>query len=163
MILIFTLNLPDGADEKLSRKLGFASYSNRTVMTDELESELKKFLSGALLSRIGRPILCETLTKESLGLILERALREAIHRASELYKVSFNSIEIDKGTGFCILSSMDVSLKTDSFGARRIYDTGREFAARAMRELNQTRMPKRGANIFVRPSQDGRHIIIEEI
>ena len=161
IIFIFTLNLPDGADEKLSRKLGFGGNPSRKEMAHAVESELKKFFSGAFLSRIGQPVLYTHLSKTSLACIIEKNINNSIRTASENIFINIKEIKIAPHLGAHFISSKTNDII--AFGARRLEDLSRELAANAFLAFVKENCYAVDAeiNINVCLSSDGNKILIQ--
>jgi hypothetical protein len=162
IIFIFTLNLPDGADEKLSRKLGFGGKPAANELTHTVEMELKKFLSGAFLSRIGEPIVFEHLRECSLAMIIENKIIGGIRNACENLCVDVADVRLDSGLGERLLYLTRGS--SAAFGARRIEDFGWNLAGNAMIDLKQKGKfrPLGGKhNLFVRLSAKEMRLVLE--
>jgi len=160
VLFLFSLNLPDGADEKLSRKLGFGGMPSAGEMTHCIESELKLFLSGAFLSRIGKPILFKHLSDISLARIIERSIKGGVITACENLGISIMDIRMDRDIGKVFLSlSKGASV---AFGARRLEDIGRKLAGDGVIALLKSGLLTGEAiNLNVRISENGKKLVLE--
>jgi hypothetical protein len=130
VILVFTMNLPGGMDEKLHRGIGFYYDQSRSNMKRRVSEEIKSMLSSAFLSRVGTPIVFDPLDGKALALIVERAVEEAAISAATRLKLNISKVIIESGTGEMVLKSLDTSLI--SFGARALLEHGRNLAAQAV-------------------------------
>ena len=129
LIFAFTINLPDGMDEKVHRGFGFGGTPSDQEVQDRVTGEIKGMLSSAFLSRIGQPILFAPLDGQALATILERVLREAIYCAAERLDIDLTEIHIDAGVGQALLHNREHTLS--AFGARGLQEEARSQAAQA--------------------------------
>ena len=128
LIFAFTMNLPDGADEKVHHSLGFANSPSTSEVRRRVIGEIKNMLSSAFLSRVGSPIIFKPLEEGSMGRILEGTIEKAVNTAVRRFGVNGCDLEIERGLGAKMLKSFENRQLT--FGARAILEYGRGMAAR---------------------------------
>ncbi len=135
LIIFFTINLPGGMDEQVTKALGFNNKLSYDDILRRTTKEIKKMFSGAFVSRIGEPILFKPFTFEEQGLILEMAIRKKINICLANIGLASTSREIfiEEGTGLKLLQNRP-SLD-DSLGARVLYDFSGELVTRAVLSL----------------------------
>ncbi|MBT3934545.1 MAG: ATP-dependent Clp protease ATP-binding subunit [Bacteroidetes bacterium] len=122
-VFVFTSNLPDGKDELVRNTLGFANTANDDTIQLKIESELSKVYSAAFLSRVGRPIIYNTLTFETLNAILQLEIKNAILNAFNNLKISNTDIQFDI-EGSALLSNIE---SIHIHGARKIVHFSKEL------------------------------------
>ena len=130
LIIVFTMNLPDGMDESVRKHLGFGKAPSFEEVRNNVIAEVKKILSGALLSRLGSPILFEPLRGDALARILETAVEKAVRSAMRRMEVEVGVIALAEGLGKLLLDRMHSNVTT--FGARALLEHGRHQASRAV-------------------------------
>jgi hypothetical protein len=130
LIVPFTLNLPDGRDEKLHRGMGFQTVNSPMQRLHRAIEELKLIVSSAFLSRVGTPILFGPLDDDALALILERAVRHALDTACERLGASIPVWRIPAGFGRRLLALAPG--QTASLGARGLAEHARVWVAEAV-------------------------------
>jgi ATP-dependent Clp protease ATP-binding subunit ClpA len=160
VIFAFTMNLPGGMDESVRKGIGFGGPPTRREVNSRVISEIKNMLSSAFVSRIGTPILFESLDGESLAVILERAVTRAIFSAAERLHVPIRDVELASGLGARLVASLDPGLA--SLGARALLEHGRSLAAKAFVELHQ-RNGALGGKILHASAAAGGALVIEPI
>lgn len=128
IIVVFTLNL-DGADEELHSQLGFKPTMSREAIESRVEREIARMCSGALLSRLGRPVVFDPLTGDALATILERAIRDAVAAAAERTGIRLGAIEVAPGAAQALLAGLQSDIVRT--GARRLLEFGRQVAIEA--------------------------------
>lgn len=129
LVLAFTMNLPDGADEAVLKGIGFNAAPSRQEVQARVVKEIKRLLSGAFLSRMGRPILFSPLDTAALVQVVEQAVRGAFRSAASRFGLELKIIELAPGLGSGLLEVM--GLDVVAFGARAILEHGRGLAAEA--------------------------------
>lgn len=129
LIFVFTMNLPGQLDEKVRKRIGFGSELSRTEITDRVTTELRKVVSGAFLSRVGRPILFQPLTDASVAQIVEREIVHALRVAASRGELQPGGIQLEDGLGARLLATADANAET--VGARGLQDTVRTRVSRA--------------------------------
>jgi len=139
----FTLNLPDGKDERVFQRVGFGNTPTQAEIRRDVCREIRHMVSGAFLSRIGEPILFAPLTGETRVRIVERALRHAVETALNRMGASSFRIDIAQGAGQRIVEGLDRTAIT--FGARGLVERARAEAARIVVEAHENhRVPVTG-------------------
>jgi len=123
------MNLPNGMDESVRKHLGFGKGPSYDVVQSSVIAEVKGMLSGALLSRLGSPILYEPLEGAALARILEMAVEKALQSALDRLGLQPSAIKLADGLGQQLIGAMQANVKT--FGARAILEHGRHLAAQA--------------------------------
>ncbi len=156
VIFAFTMNLPGGLDEGLRKGIGFNNIPTRKDISKRVAQEIKTMLSGAFLSRIGTPVVFEPLDGPSLGIILERSIKNAAISASERFNAQIEKVRIEEDLGKKLIASMESSIV--SFGARAILEHGRTLTARSFAELKEKNVPLNGKILFITESE-GKIII----
>lgn len=156
VIFAFTMNLPGGLDEGLRKGIGFNNLPTRKDISRSVAKEIKTLLSGAFLSRIGTPVVFDPLDGPSLGMILERSIRNAAISVAERMNARIDDVRMEDGLGNRLIASMESSIM--SFGARAILEHGRTLAARSFAELKEENVPLDGKTLFISESQ-GKIII----
>ncbi|MDP8210988.1 MAG: AAA family ATPase [Candidatus Stygibacter australis] len=132
LIFAFTINLPDGKDEILRKPgVGFNNYPTESSIRKDVEKEVKYMFSSAFLSRIGNPVLFETLKGKDLGLISEQVILSSIFEAAKRLDFKISELEIKKNTGMAIIKSIE---DINTFGARILIDRTRSILAEAILE-----------------------------
>jgi ATP-dependent Clp protease ATP-binding subunit ClpA len=145
MILAFTMNLPNGMDERIRRTpLGFNRGPSEIEIERTVASEIRTMLSGAFLSRIGTPILFRTLSPQVLGAILERIIRSALVQAAANLGHRFEEVVIEQGTGEKLLNSLNLDITT--FGTRLLLERGRLMASRRSWKKQEGVVCRRGVS-----------------
>jgi ATP-dependent Clp protease ATP-binding subunit ClpA len=152
LIFAFTINLPDGQDERIHRGIGFDSSRSRNDVQARVEAEIKKLFSNAFLSRIGRPILFAPLGGSELALVAEREIARAINQGLDTLKTSVKSIQLADGLGSQIISSIEDALL--SHGARVVAEHARGLATQALLQLHHVGHDLSDSVIVVRSDSD---------
>ena len=134
LIIVFSLNLPDGADERLRRPMGFHRSLDTAALQQRVESELVAITSSAFLSRLGSPILFQPLQGPALAMILERAIEAGVRAAAGHLGPSGARISVAAGLGQRLLPRH--SAVSEARGARGLQELGRALAVRAAMALN---------------------------
>ena len=146
-IFAFTLNLPNGMDERIHRGIGFENTPTSSNIAGKVAAEIKGMLSSAFLSRVGRPILFDPLRGETLGRIIEQAIAASIPTAAERLGQPIGGIEVVPGTGMKLMASLNSSII--SFGARLLIQEGRFRAGDALKMLCRSGVPIGGRILIV--------------
>jgi hypothetical protein len=133
LVIVFSLNLPDGADERLRRSLGFMPSQDGGDLRREVEEELKRLLSNAFVSRVGSPILYDPLDAGARARIVERAVEAALRTACSRLGAAVGGIELAQGLGQALLAGW--SRSGLSTGARGLAELARQEATRALLAL----------------------------
>jgi len=153
LIFAFTINLPDGRDEKLRRGLGFGEGPTQTEIKSEVIKEVKSLFSPAFLGRVKEPILFDDLTHETLAKIVEKAVVTAIQTAAERYGVTIGEVVLEDGLGMEVVASSH--LANAMLGARSFLHRGRSLAGTAFRILLRSGTAPNGKNLLVYRKADG--------
>jgi len=156
VIFAFTINLPEGADEKVRNTMGFGRSSGRDVAR-RVESEVRLMLSSAFLSRIGTPILFEPLDGPALAAIVEKAVHDAVVTGAERLGTPAARVVLDAGLGEEAIKWMDANVT--SYGARILQERGRSLAAEALVAV-QGQMG--GCVVRVSMASNGKLVIVPE-
>lgn len=154
LIFAFTINLPEGRDEKLRRGLGFGEGPTQTEVKSDVIKEVKSLFSPAFLGRVGEPILFEDLSHETLAVVVERAIVTAIQKAAKRYGVPVGRVELEDGLGMAIVASSH--LANAMLGARSFIHLGRSLIGKAFRRLLRSGTNPNGKNltVFRKPKGD---------
>jgi hypothetical protein len=157
LIAVFTVNLPDGQDERIRNPLGFSGPLSRREITERASAELKAFTSSAFLSRVGAPIVFDPLDAAALAAIEERAVRSAAATAAQRLGLRCRHVELEPGLGARLLSFFGSDAK--AVGARAVIEHGRAMAAAAIarRPLHQG-----GATLFISLESSGELLITQQ-
>jgi ATP-dependent Clp protease ATP-binding subunit ClpC len=139
LILVFSMNLPGGADEEVRKAIGFGGPPAEEQVLRNVMREIKLAFSGAFLSRVGRPILFAPLGREDLAAILERTLAKALAAGAERLGWGRPAVELDPGLGTRLAGALP--REEDSLGARAVHEQGRLLAAQALSRLSQKKSP----------------------
>jgi ATP-dependent Clp protease ATP-binding subunit ClpA len=142
------MNLPGGLDEGLRKGIGFNNIPTRKDIRRDVTKEIKNMLSGAFLSRIGTPIVFEQLDGPSLGMILERSIRNAALTAAEHLNAKIAGVDMDEDLGTKLLSSMESSIF--SYGARAILEHGRILVSGSIAELGNKSTSLEGKTLYIK-------------
>ena len=157
IIFLFTMNLPQGMDEKLRKGLGFTGSKSRGEIEKDYEKYLKQLFSGAFLRRIGAPIIFEPLNGNALVLIIERAIEDAIHNMAENFNLNIQQIIFQKNTGLKVMSSVNADLL--SYGASALLEKGRSLATDAVLKLMHQNSPSAFNKLIISANDDGNIMI----
>jgi hypothetical protein len=129
LILIFTINLPEGKDEQVYKPgIGFNNLPTDKTIRGDVLKEVKLLFSSAFLSRVGMPILFNTLRGEDLLIIAERALSDALVTAADRLGDEIGNIEISQDAAAAVIGQLD---QQDSMGARLIQEVARSMVTSA--------------------------------
>ena len=126
-MLVFTVNLPDGMDTKVTRPLGFGAEPSRAEIRAAVQSELKQLFSAAFLSRVGPAIVFDEIDESGLAAIVERAVVHSIETAASRMDVPLQGLTLEAGLGSDILA--DTRIDSASLGARIAQERGRRLGA----------------------------------
>jgi ATP-dependent Clp protease ATP-binding subunit ClpA len=159
LIIIFTLNLPDGADERLFTPIGFGQPEAGDNL-NTLTTELKKMLSPAFLSRMGQAVLFNHLSQRTLAMIMESALEKSLRTAGKNFGIDINQIQISPSLGknFIKIKNKDAI----AFGARPLEDRARELVVNAfLAFIENHNMQLAGTvNLAVKLSPKGERLLL---
>lgn len=147
LIFAFTINLPEGRDEKLRRGFGFGPGPSQTEVQSRAIKEIKALFSPAFLGRIGEPILFDDLTHETLAVVVEKAIVTAIQTSAKRYGVPIGRVGLEDGLGMAIVTSSH--LANAMLGARSFVHLGRAIGAKAFRLLLHSGANPNGKNLTV--------------
>lgn len=154
LIFAFTINLPEGRDERLLRGIGFNGVPSQLALQQGVETEIKMLFSNAFLSRIGRPILFAPLSGAELAIIAERELHSSLLRGLHVLGVVAPAVEIVPGTGIEVVQSLGTGLI--SHGARVVAEQARQLVTRALLEHRAELTALNGATLQVRFDSDSK-------
>lgn len=153
LIMIFTINLPAGKDEELRKPgVGFNNYPTESDVCSDVEKEVKLMFSSAFLSRIGKPVLFNSLNGSAMELICERAVEQAVKTAGKRMNFTVKSLSIEAGTGQEILKTIK---NISSYGARILIDQSRTKAAKAMLQFRRKNSKAKSGDLVVSSSKPG--------
>lgn len=157
LILAFTMNLPDGMDEKVRRRIGFTDYLTRREITADVSEHIKRMLSGAFLSRVGTPVLFEPLNGTALAMIVERAIKAAIMSAASHLRAGINGVVLEDGLGRRAIELLES--RVVCYGARALLEHGRCLASRAFLDLREKTPDLTGSTLRVLFNDEGNILI----
>lgn len=130
VVLIFTLNLPDGKDERIFQPTGFAKAPSLESVRREAQRQLRKLFSAAFWGRVGEPVLFGPLPGDARETLLRRALERAAQTALERCGVKGVTVRTASGCAREILAGPGAP--SNSFGARGLMELGEQRAAQAV-------------------------------
>lgn len=133
LVFAFTMNLPDGMDETVRKRIGFDHAVTRRQITSDVAEHIKRMLSGAFLSRVGTPIVFDPLDGAALAMIVERAIAAAIRSAAARLNAGTPAVTLEDGLGARVTAMIEP--RVISFGARALLEHGRCLASRAFLEM----------------------------
>lgn len=122
LIIVFTMNLPDGADEGVRKApVGFNGTVTEREVRANVIKHMKAMLSGAFVSRVGSPILFDPLNGDALATIAVHAVQAALPRAASRLGIDVGPVEVPAGVAqrLVALAGDDIP----SFGARALVDS----------------------------------------
>jgi hypothetical protein len=154
LVFAFTINLPNGMDEAVRKRIGFQDHPSEKDIQGSVLSEIKSIFSSAFLSRIGTPILFRPLDGQALSVIVERVIRSSILSAAGRMGIELEEIVIDKRVGSVVIERIDSHLLT--FGARAILEHARMLAAEAFLEFRSDNPPKKRKTWLVEMDKNSR-------
>jgi len=152
LIFAFTINLPEGHDERIHRGIGFDGSRSSREMRARVETEIKQLFSNAFLSRIGRPILFAPLGGSELALIAEREISRSVRHGFAALSTPVSDIELADGLGTHVIASIDSGLL--SHGARVVAEHVRFAATRALLRFRTVPGEMSGAKVLVSSAGD---------
>lgn len=153
LILAFTINLPEGKDEQIHKPLGFAGTTSHGQAAAQVNTEIKRMLSSAFLSRIGQPILFDPLDKAVLARIVERTVVEAARRAITNLETIDARVETGDALGQSVVAQLDSDLL--AFGARGVVERARSLTTEALLRARQAGELANAETLTVHAEQDG--------
>jgi hypothetical protein len=153
LILAFTINLPEGKDEQIHKPLGFAGAASHGQAAAQVNTEIKRMLSSAFLSRIGRPILFDPLDNAVLGRIVERTVVEAARRAISNLETIEARVDTEEGLGRSVVGHLDSDLR--AFGARGVVERARSLTTEALLRARQAGRLAQAQTLTVHAEEDG--------
>ncbi|MEI7899949.1 MAG: AAA family ATPase [bacterium] len=156
LIFAFTMNLPDGMDEAVRKRIGFNDSVSRCQLTADVAAHIKRMLSGAFLSRVGTPIVFDPLDGAALALIVERAVKAAVLSAAFHLHAGIADVVLEAGLGVRAVKLLES--KIVSSGARALLEHGRCLAARAFLDFQQRTpdLSRRVLRVFFDPDGNMR-------
>lgn len=153
LILVFTMNLPGGADESVRKQLGFISNLSHRDVQRNVVKEIKEMLSSAFLSRVGMPILFDPLDGVALATIVTRAIVDAVERGCANLEIRPATIAIDDDVGPRVVASSEVDIAT--FGARSLFEHSRSLASEALLESQKQHVELNGRDLRIALAEAG--------
>lgn len=159
LIFVFTMNLPNGADEAVRKKIGFHNELSRREVRENVVKHIKEMLSSAFLSRVGTPILFEPLDGEALKIIVEREILSSVALAAKRLNVSFGPISLEANVGKVLVSLVESDVT--AFGARSLIEFTRCAVAEGILR-NKDLRDAGGSPIKVTVQSDGKLRLIPQ-
>jgi AAA domain (Cdc48 subfamily) len=153
LIFAFTINLPDGKDEKLRRGLGFGRGPTRSDIESDVIKETKSLFSPAFMGRVGEPILFEDLGHETLAAITEKTIVTSIQTIARRYGVFIGDVMLENGLGMAIVVSSH--LTNAMLGARSFIQRSRSMVGKAFRRIRHSGVNPEGKNLTVCLNPEG--------
>jgi len=135
LIFAFTMNLPDGMDEAVRKRIGFNDAVSRRQLTADVSDHIKRMLSGAFLSRVGTPIVFDPLDGAALAMIVERAVQAAVVSAANHLHADIVGVVLEEDLGDRAVALLESRMV--SSGARALLEQGRSLASRAFLDLRE--------------------------
>lgn len=129
LILIFTMNLADGADESVRKKVGFQNTLTRMEVRGNVMTHIKEMLSSAFLSRVGTPILFESLSGPALASIVEREIVSSVALAANRHNLSLGEVRVATDVGRKFVARLRG--ERTILGARELLELSRSAVAEA--------------------------------
>lgn len=154
VIFAFTMNLPNGMDETIRKKIGFGHSPSRKDLNRDVSGEIREMLSSAFLSRVGTPVIFDPLDEASLARIMEKAVKKALVLAAKnlgLTGIEFD-LSPDLGRHLIDHSTADIT----AFGARGLLEYGRQSAAQALVTLRTTNPLKSNMKLHAGLDEKGK-------
>lgn len=158
LVLAFTVNLPDGLDERIRKGIGFGDGEDRRAVRKRVSRELKQIFSGAFVSRVGSPIVFEPLSGTALRLIVEKAIADSVELAAVRLEAGLEGISIDEGVAPMVLGTMES--RDGASGARAIVEHTRGLVSGALLDFLSGRSRPAGLRLRVEPGADGASLRI---
>jgi len=153
LLIVFTINLPAGYDERVRRSMGFGGAPSQKEVRQRVIDEVAKLLSRAFVSRVGTPILFDPLSRDSLAQIARRAVAESVASALSRLEMEPAEISVDLPVGEAIAAAVDVDLS--AYGARGLVERARALAAEAVLTLEPGKASAAGKRVEVRATETG--------
>ena len=157
LIVVFTVNLPGGQDERIRNTLGFTGQPSRREISERVSAELKAFTSSAFLSRVGAPIVFDPLDAAALAAIEERAVRSAVATAVQRLGLRCRHVVLEQGLGARLVSLFGSDAK--AVGARAVIEHGRAMAAAAIAKLTPQ---EGGTTLFISLASSGELLVTQQ-
>lgn len=150
LILAFTMNLPDGADETVRKGISFNNFVSRKDIRQRVLKKLKEMLSSAFISRVGQPILYDPLDAATRALILERTMVQAVQIAARRMGWDEIQVMLTPDVGMALLQELKEGPANQ--GAREVLERSRSLAANAFLGFfkDNPSLPPRGLRIVTR-------------
>ena len=157
VLFAFTLNLPEGKDERIYQRVGFGGEPSEREIRHEVRKEITKMVSGAFLSRIGDPILFKPLSAETRTEIVARALKSNVKTALARVGASCVNVEVSSCAAVRIVAPLDGSART--MGARGLVELARGEAARMVLDAKRNGLLDGPVSVRVLGGQDGQAVL----
>jgi len=154
IIFIFTINLPGDKIEKTRKNIGFNNFLTRELIRNNMTKEICQLFSGALLSRLGQPIIFDPFNPQTMARIIEKGVRKSIEEmiAPENLDLRFSGeIKIDERVGKSLLTPI-LEHEARTHGGRILYDSGLEAGAEKISGLGWTKKIISGKDLLVLPA-----------
>ncbi len=127
----FTLNLPEGKDERMFHRTGFGNAPSREEVQRNVRRELKGMISGAFWSRMGDPVLfCPINEHGACVEILRRALADGARSVLRNFGVAEAQVTVETQTAAHVMAT-GMAPGAGS-NARGLLDLGRACASEAV-------------------------------
>jgi hypothetical protein len=147
LIMIFTINLPEGKDELLRKPgVGFNNNPSEADIRNGVVKEVKQMFSSAFLSRIGNPILYNSLHGPALAYIAARAMEQAVITAALRMGESIGDVVVEHDAARIVVERL---ANMNAFGARLICEQARHSVAQAYLEYRANAQDAAGRRLIV--------------
>lgn len=134
VVFAVTINLPDGLDERIRNQTGFNRTQRREALVRRVEAEARAILSGAFVSRAGRPILFDTLHDQAdLAHIAARAIAQAVRIAVDRAGMAVTDVAVAPNAGLRLVQALEANVFSN--GARAVIEQARNHAAEAVHQF----------------------------
>jgi len=133
LVVCFSINLPAGADERIGRQVGFGAAPDRTEQRARVAEHVRSLVSSAFLSRVGQPIVFESLSPSTLARIAVRQLRRAAAEVASRVGAPLAPLRVASGVGRCLVSGLGRGLA--AYGARGLDGRARQAVATGLLPL----------------------------
>lgn len=153
VIFAFTMNLPDGMDEAVTKAVGFMNSPSREDIRQRVVREIKRMFTAAFISRVGEPIIFEALDEVTAGEIVERTIRKAVTSMAMRRGMHIKEVMVEQGLGKYIVTTFESHMMV--FGAREIIRRVRRIAAEGFREMLKHNVTITEGTLAARANSEG--------
>ena len=133
LLLVFTLNLPDGKDERVFQPMGFGLTPTLDEVRKDVRRELKRLFSTAFWGRVGDPVLFGPLEHDVRIEIVRRCLEEAAVTAMD--RLCVRDVRVEASTDVAARLLTGPGAPASHLGARGLLELARQHAAYAAMHL----------------------------